>query len=163
MRWQGRPTLTEPGPTDANTARSAVVGFTAGVFDLFHVGHLNVIERSRALCDRLIVGVSSDALVCQLKGRPPVIAEGDRMRIVAALRAVDQVVLQTHTDYVAEWQRLRFDVITKGDDWKGTPKWIELERTLGQEGVRVHFLPYTQEVSSTRLRGAVKHVRNERR
>jgi glycerol-3-phosphate cytidylyltransferase len=134
------------------------VGYTAGVFDMFHVGHLNIIEQTRALCDHLIVGVASDALVMRLKNKTPVIGELERMAIVSAIRGVDEVVLQEHTDYIQDWHALRYDILTKGDDWKGTPKWLAIEAELATFGARVAFIPYTRNVSSTLLRRALEDV-----
>jgi glycerol-3-phosphate cytidylyltransferase len=137
---------------------SRIIGYTAGVFDMFHTGHLNIIERTRELCDRLIVGVTSDEMVMRLKGRTPIVNQLDRMRIVASIRGVDEVVLQEHTDYLRDWETLGFDILTKGSDWRGTPKWDHIMAQLAERGARVVFIDYTQHVSSTLLRRVLEEV-----
>lgn len=139
----------------------AVRGYTPGVFDVFHVGHLNVINSSRPHCDHLIVGVVSDEVVTAVKGRPPVIPLDDRMEIVAAIRGVDEVVVDEHADKFDSWRELHFDVIFKGDDWRGTPKGDKLEADLATVGSRVHYFPYTRHTSSTLLRAAIGSLSTE--
>lgn len=134
----------------------AVHGYVPGVFDMFHVGHLNVINNARPHCDELIVGVVSDAVVERMKGKPPVVPLGERMEVVAALRGVDRVVVDEHGDKFDSWKEFRFDVIFKGDDWAGTPKGMKLERDLETVGARVHYFPYTRHTSSTLLRQALQ-------
>ena len=128
-----------------------IVGYTAGAFDLFHIGHLNHIRGARGLCDRLIVGVSMDELVRRTKGKPCVVRYRDRVEIVRACRYVDVVVPQDDLDKYAAWQNLRFDVLFAGDDWYGNERWLTYERRLAEHNVRVVYLPYTAEVSSTQL------------
>lgn len=130
-------------------------GYAPGVFDMFHVGHLNVINSARPHCDELIVGVVTDEVVERIKGRPPVVPLAERMEVVAAIRGVDRVVIDAHGDKFDSWRELRFDVIFKGDDWAGTPKGRKLEHDLAAVGARVHYFPYTRHTSSTLLRQAL--------
>lgn len=129
-----------------------IKGYVSGVFDLFHVGHLNVIVQARSLCDHLIVGAVTDEVVEQVKGHRPVIPLAERMRILRGLKDVDEVVVDSHADKFDTWQELHFDVIFKGDDWKGQPKGIKLDQDLAGVGARVHYFPYTQHTSSSLLR-----------
>ncbi|MET9447474.1 adenylyltransferase/cytidyltransferase family protein [Streptomyces cinerochromogenes] len=132
------------------------IGFAPGVYDLFHIGHLNILRQARRQCDRLIAGVTSDALVERFKGRPPVIPLSERLEIVGSLRCVDIAVVESEEDKLETWKRLRFHVIFKGDDWRGTPKWEGLERRFAQVGVKVVYFPYTLHTSSTLLRGSLE-------
>lgn len=130
-------------------------GYVPGVFDMFHVGHLNIVRAARAQCQQLVVGVVADEVVVQLKGRPPVVPLAERMEIVAAIRGVDEVVVDVHADKFDAWRHLRYDVIFKGDDWRGTAKGDKLERDLAAVGARVVYFPYTRHTSSTLLRAAL--------
>lgn len=134
-----------------------IVGYTTGVFDMFHVGHLNLVRRARERCDRLIVGVSTDEAAESYKGRRPIVPFAERLEIVRAIRWVDEAVPQENMDKFAAWQRLRFDRLFHGSDWKGSAMYDEIERKLGAVGVEVVYLPYTEGTSSTllaaRLRG----------
>lgn len=125
-----------------------IVGYTAGVYDLFHIGHLNLLRNARALCDKLIVGVTVDELV-RYKGKQPVIPYVERCEIVRACRYVDVVIPQLDLDKYAAWEKLHYDRLFVGDDWHGDPRWVELERKLGAKGVKVVYFPYTQGTSST--------------
>ena len=127
------------------------VGYTTGVFDVFHVGHLNILEHAKAQCDYLIVGVSTDELVRTYKHKTPVIPFEDRMRIVSAIRVVDQVVPQTSMDKREAWEKLHYDVMFHGDDWKNTAMYNEEIRKLGEVGVDVVFLKHTPGVSTSEL------------
>ncbi|WP_377644482.1 adenylyltransferase/cytidyltransferase family protein [Oryzobacter terrae] len=127
-------------------------GYVPGVFDMFHVGHLNLIRAARPYCDHLIVGVVTDEVVEAVKGKPPVVPLRERMEIVGALRDVDEVVVDVHRDKYDSWQDLRYDVVFKGDDWKDSPKGQKLEADLAGVGARVHYFPYTRNTSSTLLR-----------
>jgi glycerol-3-phosphate cytidylyltransferase len=135
------------------TAQSKVVtGYTTGVYDLFHVGHLNLLERARAACDRLIVGVTTDDLAAARKGRPPFVPLAERLSIIAALRCVDEVVVQADMDKMAAWNQLRFQRMFVGSDWQGHPDWTALETRFATVGVKIVYFPYTEHISSTRLR-----------
>jgi glycerol-3-phosphate cytidylyltransferase len=133
-----------------------IVGYTPGVYDLFHIGHLNILRRSRLQCDYLIAGVTTDAEALKVKGRAPVRSQEERMAIVGAVRYVDRVYLdQSAIDKTLAWHDLKFDVIFKGSDWMGTPKGVALERDMAAVGARVVYLPYTSKTSSTQLRTAL--------
>lgn len=132
---------------------SGVVGYVPGVWDLFHVGHLNILRRARAGCERLVVGTVTDEVVAATKGRAPVVPLVERMEIVAGLAIVDEVVADGCTaDKLPMWERLRFDVLFKGDDWRGTPRGAVLEASMAAVGARVEYFPYTPGTSSTLLR-----------
>ena len=135
-----------------------VIGYTTGVFDLFHVGHLNILRRAKEQCDYLIVGVSTDELVEHYKNKRPVISFEERCEIVKAIRYVDEVVAQTDRDKFAAWERLRFDRMFVGDDWKGSAIFTELEERLKPHGVQIVYFPYTKDTSSTMLKAALKKI-----
>ncbi len=128
------------------------VGYASGVFDMFHVGHLNVLRRARAHCRHLVVGVASDEYVVDLKGRLPVVPLEERLEIIEALGLVDEVVVDHSQDKTLAWRRRPFDVIFKGDDWRATPRGDRLEADMGALGVAVVYFPYTRSTSSTLLR-----------
>ncbi|MFC8091825.1 adenylyltransferase/cytidyltransferase family protein [Streptomyces sp. NPDC057301] len=131
------------------------LGYAPGVFDLFHVGHLNVLRRARGHCDRLVAGVCSDDLVVRLKGRPPVVPLAERLQIVRSVRYVDETFVATVDDKMEIWKEVGFDVIFKGDDWLGTDLWTTLETEFARVGVEVVYFPYTEHTSSTLLRDAL--------
>ena len=139
----------------------SVRGYVPGVFDMFHVGHLNVIAAARPHCDHLIVGVVTDEVVTSVKGRPPVVPLDERMEIVAALRDVDEVVVDVHRDKFDSWRDVGFDVVFKGDDWAKTERGRKLERDLATVRARVHYFPYTRHTSSTMLRGVLGGLSDE--
>jgi len=145
--------VSSPVPAD-RPAPPAVIGYAPGVFDLFHVGHLNLLRRARLACDYLIAGVLSDETALEQKGRLPVVSQAERAAIVRACRYVDEVHVETTTDKLDTWRLVRFDVIYKGNDWEGTPAGAALERKLAGHGVEVAYLPYTSHLSSTILRDA---------
>lgn len=129
-----------------------VIGYTAGVFDLFHIGHLNILKKAKEQCDYLIVAVSTDELVREYKNKTPVICYEERVQIVEAIRYVDKVVPQVDRDKFAAWEKYRFDKMFVGDDWKGTPLFEEMERRFAPHGVEIVYFPYTQGTSSTFLK-----------
>lgn len=129
-----------------------IVGYTAGAFDVFHIGHLNLLKRAREKCDYLIVGVTTDELVLQTKNKRPLSTLEERMSIIASLKYVNQVVVQDNLDKVQAWYQYKFDILFSGDDWKNTPRWKEYEAKLQRLGAKVIYFPYTQTISSTRLR-----------
>lgn len=135
------------------------IGYTTGVYDLFHIGHLNLLKNAKANCDYLIVGLSTDELV-QYKGKSPVIPLEERMAIVEAVKYVDKVVIQDDLDKVKAWDKYHFDVLFVGDDWKGTDKWNEYERRLNEKGAKVCYLPYTKTTSSTLITKVLKEMVN---
>jgi glycerol-3-phosphate cytidylyltransferase len=131
------------------------VGYAAGAYDLFHIGHLNLLRRAKAECDFLIAGVVSDDLLERRRGRSAVIPLAERLEIVSAIGFVDRAVAETHMDKLDTWRDLRFDVFFKGDDWRGTRKGKDLERSFSRVGVQVVYFPYTIDTSSTVLRRAL--------
>ncbi|MBI5161884.1 MAG: adenylyltransferase/cytidyltransferase family protein [Micrococcales bacterium] len=131
------------------------IGYAAGAFDLFHVGHLNILRHARAACDHLIAGVVSDDMLRLTKGISPVIPVSERLEIVRSVRWVDEAVVETVPDKLEMWRELRFDVFFKGDDWRGTEKGARLEREFDAVGVEVVYFPYTVATSSTALRRAL--------
>ncbi len=128
------------------------VGYTTGVFDMFHVGHLNILRRAKEQCDYLIVGVSTDELVKEYKNKVPVVPFEERCQIVQAIDCVDKVVAQENRDKFLAWKNIGFDVMFVGDDWKGKPLFIEVEAEFKKVGVDVVYFPYTKDTSSTILR-----------
>lgn len=128
------------------------IGFTDGVFDMFHVGHLNMIETAKKYCNYLIVGVHSDEIVESYKHRKTIINENDRARIIGSLKAVDKVVINRTRDKVALHDLYKFDVVFIGSDWKGTERWINFEKQLKKVGVDVVYIKYTEGISTTKIR-----------
>ena len=127
------------------------IGYTTGVFDMFHVGHLNILKGAKEQCEYLIVGVSTDANVVRYKHKTPVIPYEQRRAIVEAIRYVDEVVPQENMDKFEAWRRLHFDVMFHGSDWKGSQMYNEIEEKLAGVGCDIVYLPHTDGVSSTLL------------
>lgn len=138
-----------------------VIGYTTGVYDMFHIGHLNVIRNAKAQCDYLIVGVSTDELVRHEKNKTPVIPYEERAEIVAAIKYVDQVVPQTDKNKMGAWEKYHFNKMFVGSDWKGTPQWNEYEKQFSAVGVEIVYLQHTDGISSTQLTGVIKKVLDE--
>lgn len=138
-----------------------VIGYTTGVYDMFHIGHLNLIKRAKEQCDYLIVGVSTDELVLKEKAKTPVIPYAERCEIVAALKYVDQVVIQEDKNKMAAWEKYHFDKMFVGSDWQGTPQWIKFEEEFNPIGVEIVYLPHTDGISSTKLTGVIKEILDE--
>ena len=136
----------------------SVIGYTTGVFDLFHVGHLNILKRAKEQCDYLIVGVTVDELVAY-KGKKAFIPYEERVAIVEAIRYVDKVVPQTSMDKMAAWENLHFHKMFVGDDWKGTDTWNHWEEEFSKVGVEIVYFPYTGQTSSSELRAALQSLR----
>ena len=134
---------------------SQKVGYAAGAFDLFHIGHLNILRAAKERCDVLVAGVVSDEMLELSRGRGPVVPLAERLEIVRHIDVVDRVHAETVPDKLDTWAQLRFDIFFKGDDWKGTPRGVELERRFAEVGVQVVYFPYTVTTSSTRLRQAL--------
>lgn len=134
------------------------IGYAAGAFDLFHVGHLNILKHARSECDFLIAGVVSDEMLQAGKGITPVIPLAERLEIVRNIRYVDDAVAETVPDKLDVWRELKFDVFFKGDDWRGTEKGEKLEREFAAVGVDVVYFPYTITTSSTVLRQALDSI-----
>ena len=128
------------------------IGYTCGVYDLFHVGHLNLFEKCKEMCDILIVGVCNDEYVRKIKNKEPVINENDRLRILKALKSVDDAYLidiDVTNDKMKALQKFNFDVLFSGDDWKGSERYIKTENDFKKLGVAIEYLPYTKNVSTT--------------
>ena len=142
----------------AGGGRGKVIGYTTGVYDMFHIGHLNVIRRAKEQCDYLIVGVSTDELVQSEKGKTPVIPYKERAEIISSLKYVDQVVPQPDKNKLEAWKRYHFQKMFVGSDWKGTPQWERFEKELGPLGVEIVYLPYTDGISSTGLTHVIKDL-----
>ncbi len=137
------------------------IGYTQGVFDMFHVGHLNLLINAKEQCDFLIVGVNSDALVSSYKNRIPIINENDRMKIVGNIKCVDKVILADTLDKNRFLKELGFDVIFIGNDWKGNERWNKTVEEMKASGVDVVFLPHTDGVNSAMLRDQVSDKIND--
>lgn len=131
------------------------IGYTQGTFDMFHIGHLNLLKHSKEFCDILIVGVNSDKLVEEYKKKIPIINEVERSEILQAIRYVDNVVICNTLKKTEMHKWLHFDAIFIGDDWKGNERWKQTEQDLKKVGVDVVYLKYTAGVSSTMLRGKI--------
>lgn len=129
-----------------------VIGYTTGVFDMFHIGHLNILKRAKEQCDYLIVGVSTDELVEHDKNKTPIITFPERCAIVEAIKYVDEVVPQPDKNKFVAWEKYHFNKMFVGSDWKGTPQWIEFERQFAPVGVEIVYLEHTDGISSTILR-----------
>lgn len=138
----------------------AIVGYTSGVFDLFHIGHLNLLKNAKGMCDQLIVGVTVDELVTY-KGKKAMIPFEDRAEIVRSIKYVNAVVPQYDMDKSTMCKKIKADMMFVGDDWYDTPKWQSIEEELREIGVRVVYFPYTKGVSSTKITEALKAGRGE--
>ena len=128
------------------------IGYTQGVYDMFHIGHLNLLNNAKNLCDFLIVGINSDVLVQKYKHKTTVISEEERRIIVKNIKAVDKAVVVNTLDKIELWKQLQFHAIFIGDDWKGNPRWDKTEQDLSEFGVDLIYLPHTDGISSTLLR-----------
>ncbi len=129
-----------------------VVGYVPGAWDMFHIGHLNILLRAREKCDRLVVGVVTDETLALAKGKRPIVPLAERLEVVSRIDVVDEVVTDFSSNKLLVWDRLRFDVLFKGDDWRGTAKGDKLESDMASVGVDVCYFPYTVHTSSTLLR-----------
>ncbi len=138
------------------------IGYAPGAYDLFHVGHLNILRHAKSNCDFLIAGVVSDEMCLQAKGRLPVIPLAERLEIVSHISYVDDVFTETVPDKLETWQTVRFDVLFKGDDWRGTAKGIKLERDFAAVGVEIVYFPYTMHTSSSMLRRVLATIEGRR-
>lgn len=135
------------------------IGYTTGVFDLFHIGHLNILKKAKEHCDCLIVGVSTDELVRSYKNKTPVIPFTERSSIVESIQYVDKVVPQITRDKKSAWEELEFNVMFVGDDWKGTEKWNIIENEFSELGVDLIYFPYTKGTSSTILTEVLNKIK----
>lgn len=136
-----------------------IIGYTAGVFDLFHIGHLNLLKNAKGMCDKLIVGVSSDELATY-KGKYPIIPFSDRVEIIRSIRYVDAVVAQTDMNKLEMCQKLQANIMFVGDDWYQSPQWEKYEKEFKEAGIEIMYFPYTKGVSSTKISKALKHLQD---
>jgi glycerol-3-phosphate cytidylyltransferase len=126
-----------------------ILGYTAGVFDLFHIGHLNLLRNAKSVCDKLIVGITTDELMLSYKKKKTIIPFNERFEIVRNITCVDAVIPQENMDKFSVWEKLKFDIMVVGDDWFQTSKWQDLENQFKENGVRIVYFPYTKGTSST--------------
>lgn len=129
-----------------------IIGYTQGTFDMFHVGHLNLLKNARKQCDYLVVGVNSDELVKMYKNKDVIVPLDERIEIVKAIRYVDEVIRTDTLDKVDAWNRVKYQKLFIGDDWKGNDRWKKTEEEIAAFGAIVEYLPYTKETCSTVLR-----------
>lgn len=135
-----------------------IIGYTTGVYDMFHIGHLNILKRAKEQCDYLIVGVSTDELVQKDKNKTPIIPFEERCAIVEAIKYVDKVVPQPDKNKKAAWERLKFNKMFVGSDWKGTEAWNRFEKEFEPLGVEIVYLSHTDGISSTLLREKINNL-----
>lgn len=135
-----------------------VVGYTTGVFDLFHIGHLTMLKNAKGMCDKLVVGVTVDELVAY-KHKKAVIPFEERIEIVRNIKCVDVAIPQENLNKFEAWKKIKYDILFVGDDWYDTPKWNEYERELNTMGIRVVYFPYTKGTSSTLINETLLELR----
>lgn len=128
-----------------------ILGYTTGVFDLFHIGHLNLLRNAKSVCDKLIVGITTDELMISYKKKKPIIPFNERFEIVRNIACVDAVIPQENMDKFSVWEKLKFDIMIVGDDWFQTSKWQDIENQFKENGVRIIYFPYTKGTSSTMI------------
>lgn len=136
-----------------------ILGYTSGVYDLFHIGHVNLLRNAKSLCDKLIVGVTVDELVAY-KNKKPVIPFTERIEIVKSIRYVDAAIPQENIDKFLVWEKIHFDVLFVGDDWFHNPRWEEMEKRFKDVNVRVIYFPYTKGTSSTLINSTLERIRD---
>jgi glycerol-3-phosphate cytidylyltransferase len=136
-----------------------IIGYTSGVFDLFHIGHLNILRNAKNNCDYLIVGITTDELAEKRKGKKPIIPFSERIEIVKNLKFVDMVVPQNTMNKKEIWENLKFNKMFVGDDWKGTPSWNNLEKEFNDINVEIVYFPYTTHTSSSILRDVLSKIK----
>lgn len=136
-----------------------VIGYTAGVYDLFHIGHLNLLKNAKGMCDKLVVGVTVDELVTY-KGKRAMIPFEDRIEIVRSIKYVDAAIPQYDMDKLSVCKKLGASILFVGDDWYATDKWKKYEEEFKKEGIKIIYFPYTKGVSSTKISQALGYVRD---
>ncbi len=136
-----------------------IIGYTTGVFDLFHIGHLKILKKAKKECDYLIVGVTIDELV-SYKGKQAFIPFEERLQIVESIKYVDEVIAQTNMNKMGAWKELNFNKMFVGSDWKGTDRWDRYEKEFKKIGVEIVYFQYTKGTSSTKLRKALEEITN---
>lgn len=134
------------------------IGYTAGTFDMFHIGHLNLLKQAKKLCEILVVGVNSDELVKEYKHKETVICDQQRADIVSSVRYVDKAVVVDTLDKFDAWKKYKFDVLFIGDDWKGNDRWNKTEKEMAKVGVKVIYLSRTEGISSSELRDKLSKI-----
>lgn len=137
-----------------------IIGYTTGVFDLFHIGHVNMLKNAKAMCDKLVVGVTTDELVLSYKHKKAVIPFDERAEIVSSIKYVDVVVSQESMDKFTAWKKLKFDIMFVGDDWYDTEKWRNYEEQFKEVGVKIVYFPYCKRTSSTLINETLKKFNN---
>ena len=137
-----------------------IIGYTTGVYDMFHIGHLRLLKKAKLNCDYLIVGVSSYELVSEYKNKLPIIPLKHRLQIVQELNCVDEVVIQTDRDKIKAFHEIGFNVMFVGNDWKGDPLWVELEQELAKYDASVKYFQYTDNVSSTKFTEILQSIQD---
>lgn len=135
-----------------------IVGYTAGAFDMFHIGHLNLIRNAKGLCDYLIVGVTTDELIFEMKGKKPIIPFDERVEVLQSIKEVNAVVPQRTINKIDAWEKFKFDVMFSGDDWKGTERWNDIENELNKVGTSLVYFPYTRTTSSTKISKIINEI-----
>lgn len=143
---------------ESNDDKKKIIGYTAGVYDMFHIGHLNIIRNAKAQCDYLIVAVSTDELVKKEKNKTPIIPFKERKEIISALKYVDEVVPQYNKNKLGAWKKYKFNKMFVGSDWQNTPQWQKYEKELKPHGVEIIYLPHTYGISSTKLSSLIKNL-----
>lgn len=144
--------------TYKQTQKDMTIGYTTGVYDLFHIGHLNLLKNAKGMCDKLIVGVTVDELVAY-KGKEAMIPFEDRIELVRSCKYVDAAVPQYDMDKLTACKKLGAQLLFVGDDWYGTEKWKKYEEDFAREGIRIVYFPYTKGISSTKINEALQAVR----
>ena len=137
------------------------IGYTTGVFDMFHIGHLNLLKRAKLNCDYLVVGITTDEFCSEYKGKTPIIPFHERKEIIKSLKYVDEVVPQENHNKFKAWEKIRFNLLFIGDDWKNTEKWKNHEIEFAKVGVEIVYFSYTANTSSTYLRNVLKKIYRE--
>jgi len=141
--------------------KKIIIGYTTGVFDLFHVRHVNILKKAKSLCDKLIVGVSKDKLVFKYKKKYPVIPEKERLEIIKHNKFVDYAIYQNSLNKFMNYKKLKFDIMFVGDDWYSTNKWRELDKKFETLNVKIIYLPYTKSTSSTKINNILNKFRRK--
>jgi glycerol-3-phosphate cytidylyltransferase len=134
-----------------------IIGYTSGVFDLFHIGHLNILKKAASQCDKLIVGVTSDEFAMKYKNKKPVVPFKERFEIIKSIKYVDEVFIQNNHDKFKQWEILKFNVMFVGNDWKNTKKWNGFEEEFSKVNVKIIYFERTPTTSSTQLRKKINN------
>ena len=135
-----------------------IIGYVSGAWDMFHIGHLNLLKKAKAHCDYLIVGVNTDERIIEQKKRTPVFSYKERAAIVEACKYTDKVIPQNDSDRLATWKKYHFNKLFAGSDWKDTPRWNQYKEQLEPLGVEIIFFPRTKGVSTTKIRAAIQRI-----